>query len=72
MQFKIDTVSQVNIIPFVKFHSMKYEAPMLPTDNKLSSYTGNDLPVVGKIKLKCSYTENSKDTLFYIVESNAQ
>jgi hypothetical protein len=55
IKFKIDTGSQANIILVPTFEKIKLKQTRLerPTA-KLTSYTGDYLPVVGECNLKCN------------------
>jgi hypothetical protein len=66
IKFKIDTGSQANIIPLPTFEKMKLKQTRLerPTA-KLTSYTGDYLPVVGECNLKC----NNKTFKFFVVKT---
>ncbi|CAB4039108.1 Hypothetical predicted protein, partial [Paramuricea clavata] len=66
IKFKIDTGSQANIIPLLTFEKMKLKQTRLerPTA-KLTSYTGDYLPVVGECNLKC----NNKTLKFFVVKT---
>ena len=63
-KFKIDTGSQVNIIPLSTFRELNIKHPLLPLETQLSSYTGNPLNVRGTINLNCRYKVNQIETLF--------
>ena len=45
IKFKIDTGSQVNILPLSKFQELNIKHPMAPPESQLSSYTGDPLNV---------------------------
>ncbi|CAB3992300.1 Hypothetical predicted protein [Paramuricea clavata] len=66
IKFKIDTGTQANIIPLPTFEKMKLKQTRLerPTA-KLTSYTGDYLPVVGECNLKC----NNKTLKFFVVKT---
>jgi Reverse transcriptase (RNA-dependent DNA polymerase) len=38
---------------------------------KLTSYTGNEVPVLGNVSLQCKYKSRSIETLFHIVDTSA-
>ena len=71
INFKIDTGSAVNILPHSLFKSLNSSHPIEPPTHKLTSYTGNMIPVVGMIRLACSHKGREIQTLFYVVEGNA-
>jgi hypothetical protein len=66
IKFKIDTGSQANIIPLPTFENMNLKQTRLeiPTA-KLTSYTGDYLPVVGECNLNC----NNKTMKFFVVKT---
>ena len=70
IKFKIDTGSQVNIIPLSTFRELNIKHPLLPPETQLSSYTGNPLNVRGTINLNCRYKAKQIETLFYVVETS--
>lgn len=70
IRFKIDTGSQVNILPLTKFHELNIQHPLAPPDSQLSSYTGDPLNVKGTLRLSCSHKDKHMDILFYIVETS--
>ena len=70
IKFKIDTGSQVNIIPLSNFRELNIKHPLLPPETQLSSYTGNPLNVRGTINLNCRYKAKQIETLFYVVETS--
>ena len=53
ISFKIDTGRSANILPVKYFHKLKVQSPLEPSEHKLSAYTGNMLPVTGKVTLPC-------------------
>ena len=69
IKFKIDTGSQVNIIPLSSFHELIIKFPLLPPETQLSSYRGNPLNVRA-INLSCGYKGKQIETLFYIVDTS--
>lgn len=70
IRFKIDTGSQVNILPLTKFHELNIQHPLAPPESQLSSYTGDPLNVKGTLRLSCSHKDKHTDILFYIVETS--
>jgi len=53
IQFKIDTGSSVNTISQKHFESLNIKAPLKAPDTRLTSYSGDNIHVFGKINLKC-------------------
>ena len=64
IQFKIDTGSQANILPVTMFRSLK-DVQLETTAVKLTSYTGEHLPVLGQCYLKY----NDKILKFFVVDT---
>lgn len=70
--FKLDTGSDVNILPSKYLHVLG-----IPTDNllksviKLSAYSGNNLNVMGKVFLRLCYKDKTVMAEFQIVNINA-
>ena len=64
MRFKIDTGSQANILPVEMFKSLK-EVQLQATNAKLTSYIGEQLPVLGQCQLKYK----DKTLKFFIVDT---
>ena len=57
IKFKVDTGSQANILPLSVFTKMNIKQHRLEqSTTKLSSYTGEFLPVVGQCSLECNNT----------------
>ena len=71
VNFKIDTGSSVNILPQSIYKSFNIKHPLEAPCHKLTSYTGNMLPVIGMIKLASYHKSKVIQTMFYVVESNA-
>ena len=66
---KIDTGSQVNILPHELLKRLNINAPMLPPpDSRLTSYSGDTLTLLGKMKLRCRFEDRSTQATFYIVD----
>ena len=62
--FKIDTGSQANILPYSMFKKLK-QVQLEKLTTKLTSYTGEYLPVVGQ----CHIKHNNKSLNFFVVET---
>ncbi|MES9883587.1 MAG: RNase H-like domain-containing protein [Sedimenticola sp.] len=71
INFKIDTGSQVNIIPKHMFYDMNIKHPLAAPRRQLSSYTGNHLQVIGSISLHCSHNAKQTNAVFYVVDTKA-
>ena len=70
IKFKIDTGSQVNIVPLSTFRDLNIKHPLLPPETQLSSYMGNPLNFRGTIYLNYRYKAKQIETLFYVVETS--
>ncbi|MCG7879803.1 MAG: hypothetical protein N0C90_26270, partial [Candidatus Thiodiazotropha endolucinida] len=70
-QFKLDTGSQVNVLPESIFGRLKYKAPLQKPERQLSAYTGDKLDVRGRCTLKVRYKEQDFDIEFYIVSTKS-
>ena len=53
LKLKIDTGSQANILPQKVFQSLREKPQLMRTSTKLTSYSGNTLPIMGQCKLTC-------------------
>ena len=71
ISFKVDTGSAVNILPFSRLAQLRLKQPLEASQQKLTSYTGNLLPVQGTITLDCSYKGKVIQALFYVVGNSA-
>lgn len=71
VKFKIDTGSAANIIPCKDFQALGLSSPLEPPSERLTSYTGNRIPVLGKIQIHCKYKERSINTWFHVVDTPA-
>jgi hypothetical protein len=71
VNFKIDTGSECNIIPHDTFRNLKLSSPLEPPDSKLTSYSGDLIKVIGKVRLPCSHLSDKIDALFYVVGNKA-
>ena len=71
INFKIDTGSSVDILPYKEFKSLSIKHPLQPPHHKLTSYTGNMLPLMGMVRLACVHKSKVTETMFYVVEGNA-
>ena len=66
VKLKVDTGSQANILPQKVFQSLKEKPKLTRMSTKLTSYTGNILPILGQCKLTCE----GKDLEFFVVRTN--
>lgn len=52
--FKVDTGSQVNILPYYAFKQLGVKTDLCPSSMKLSAYSGNSLLSKGTVSLTCT------------------
>ncbi|XP_065557841.1 uncharacterized protein LOC136025782 [Artemia franciscana] len=55
LAFKIDTDAKANILPLKDFNKLARKPALLPTADMLTSYTGEQLKVLGTANLKVQY-----------------
>ena len=68
--FKLDTGVQANIIPKSVFDQLNPKPELWSTNQRLTSYCGAKIPVLGACDLKCSHkTSSTAMHKFYIVDS---
>lgn len=72
VQLKLDTGSQANLLPFSLYKNMMKNNKLQKTNNKLVSYTGNEIELVGYCKLVCYVKGISKELPFYITRNETQ
>ena len=65
IKFKVDSGSQVNILPVSVYHKLTTLSLLKKGNTKLTSYSGGNLKVVGCSNLCC----RQKEILFYIVDT---
>ena len=65
IKFKVDTGSQVNILPVSVYHKLTTQSPLKRCNTKLTSYSGGNLKVLGRSHLSC----RQKKLLFYVVDT---
>ena len=68
---KIDSGSQVNILPRSTFQSLDIKCPLQKTPKRLTAYDGGNLKVDGYIRLDCTYNNKTISEEFYVVETNS-
>lgn len=72
ISFKLDTGSDVNILPLKYLNELGINTNnLLKSDIKLSAYSGNNLNIIGKVFLKLCYKDKMFMTEFQIVNINA-
>ncbi|KAK2704438.1 hypothetical protein QYM36_016737 [Artemia franciscana] len=71
LAFKIDTGAEANILPLKDFNKLARKAAPLPTADVLTSYTGEQLKVLGTANLKVQYKNQTPQThTFHVVCSD--
>ncbi|MCG7868790.1 MAG: hypothetical protein JAY74_20765, partial [Candidatus Thiodiazotropha taylori] len=70
ISFKVDTGSAVNILPASRLAQFRLNYPLEASQQKLTSYTGNLLPVQGQVTLDCSYKDKTVKAICYVVEDS--
>ena len=71
IKFKVDTGSVANVLPVQKYKQLGLSSPLEAPDCKLTSYTGDALPVLGTVTLPCLSQKQSSIAKFHVVDSNA-
>ena len=71
INYKLDTGSQVNILPKKEYTKLIHKPKLHPAKVKLTAYNGTDIPVVGKciVTLKNGYQEYK--VLFIVAEMDS-
>ncbi|KAK2717515.1 hypothetical protein QYM36_006334 [Artemia franciscana] len=68
LAFKIDTGAEANILPLKDFNKLVIKPALLPTADVLTSYTGEQLKVLGTTNLKVQYKNQTPQThTFHVV-----
>lgn len=72
VSFKLDTGAQSNVLPLKIFNNLFNKSkPILKFDSKLTTYSGETLPVIGKCVLRVQYGDGFKVLEFHVVDINA-
>ena len=73
IEFKIDTGAETNIISIKTFNDLGLSQNLIiKTNTKLTSYTGDNLKIIGKCNLLCYKNNNKYNIDFYITEDYKQ
>jgi hypothetical protein len=72
VKFKLDTGAQANVIPFSLLQRIGKKNILRPTNVKLSTYTGDKIPVKGKCKWSVKYKKKAFNLEFIVVKSDAK
>ena len=70
--FKVDTGSQVNILPSSTFYKLGIKTALQKPSTTLTAYDGKTLNTLGFITLPCKRDRRSLDVAFYVVETKSQ
>jgi hypothetical protein len=70
LKFKIDTGSEVNIIPLVRYKSIAADGSqrIRRTRTLLQAYGGGKIKPIGKVKLRCKNTDRDEVLEFIVVD----
>ena len=69
IKFRIDTGSQVNILPSQTYTKLNLHHTLQEPTTKLTAYGGNTLNTLGCVTLTCKRTGRKKDLSFYMVQT---
>ncbi|MCG7876694.1 MAG: RNase H-like domain-containing protein [Candidatus Thiodiazotropha endolucinida] len=69
IKFKVDTGSQVNILPRQIYAQLHLRHPLEKPTTKLTAYGGETLNTIGCIKLTCCFSGQRQVLNFYVVET---
>ena len=72
MAFKIDTGSDVNVLSYEEFRTLKNKPKLKQSKTKLKAYNGGDVEVKGQCILSLKYKEKSVKALFIISPDNVK
>lgn len=68
--FKVDTGSEVNIIPRNVYEALPNKQKLVRTMSKLTSYSEHVIKTLGKCKLNCCFKGKNTVLNFYVTEKN--
>lgn len=72
VKFKLDTGAQANVIPYSLLRRIGKKNILRPTNVKLSTYTGDIIPVKGKCNWTVKYKKKTHVLEFIVVKSDAK
>lgn len=74
INFKIDTGSQVNILPFSEFQKLGIKTALKKSNLRLTAYNGTPLKSMGTILLTCTHQNNghSNSVEFHVVDTKSK
>ncbi|KAH6933637.1 hypothetical protein HPB50_017250 [Hyalomma asiaticum] len=67
INFKLDTGSDVNIMPKSQLNTWASQPVYKPTAARVTTYTGQQLPIEAECELHCSAGENECNLQFLVV-----
>lgn len=71
IKFKLDTGSQVNIIPLKEYQKLNIKKSLHRSDRTLSAYNGGSLRAVGFGTVKCQYRDITRDIEVYVIDTDS-
>ena len=71
IEFKIDTGSQVNVLPLYVLNKLDCKVALEKSERKLSGYNDSPLITLGKCTLKCKYAGRIQNVEFYVVDTKS-
>jgi hypothetical protein len=71
IEFKLDTGSQVNILPMKYFKGIGSLSSLKKATKHLYDYSKSRLDTVGEQRIQCAYRDKIKDINFFIVKTDA-
>lgn len=71
VKFKLDTGSQVNILPESLYNKLEHTYPLKSPESQLYAYCGNSLKAIGQCNLNCKYRDHNASVKFYIVSTKS-
>ena len=73
VKVKLDTGAEVNVMPLRVFEQItSKDVTMKTTATKLCEYGGANLPIVGKIDVKCEFHDAEEQAEFFIVKNDSK
>ena len=72
VRLKLDTRSEVNVMPTRVFSQMANTEDTEQSNVKLKGYGGSAIPVIGESFIRCAYNNVYIHVKFYIVESSSE
>ena len=73
VKVKLDTGAEVNVMPVRVYEQIKSnDVKMKTTATKLFVYGGADIPIVGKIDVKCEFCNAEEQAEFFIVKTDSK